>query len=169
MKLLYELQALVGPKFGLIEGHPHEELYDTLSRVIEHYLGAFYRFQLMQQLFPKEFVKDMDISDETVRDHISRYLKESLRLQIERSEDATVGYFSKMFGGRDASTERTRGISGGETGRPRVKSGANTERTRGRSGGLTETPHTPGKERVSNLSTPIANLLTDLRTIHDDI
>jgi hypothetical protein len=52
---------------------------------------------------------------------------------------------------------------------PRVRDGATRERTRGRSGSLTETPCTPGKERVSHLSTPIANLLTDLRTMHDDM
>jgi hypothetical protein len=65
-----------------------------------------------------------------------------------------------------------------ETARPRAKSGAHTERPRGGSDEFEEITHTPAnrertdthaKSRKANLSTPIANLLTDLRTMHDDM
>ena len=56
-----------------------------------------------------------------------------------------------------------------ETQRHPVKSGADTERGRSRSDELAEITRAVDKERKSNLSTPIANLLTDLRTMHDDM
>jgi hypothetical protein len=65
-----------------------------------------------------------------------------------------------------------------DTSRPQARSSARTERPRGGSDELEEITHTPANRertevpvngRSANLSTPIANLLTDLRTMHDDM
>jgi hypothetical protein len=100
MKLLHELQALVGPKFGFTITKQIDSLCDTLAADLDHFLGAGYRFYLMHHIFPMEFMKDdgLLITSEIVQYRISRYLKEILQSQKARSAESESGWFKSLLG-----------------------------------------------------------------------
>jgi hypothetical protein len=168
MTLLHELQALVGPKFGLTD----PDICDALAVVLAHVIEEQYRFAVMHQIYPTEFRRDDGeyISNVIVQGRISRYLKD--RVYVPKSNTESKDELSDRLWRGEISenptegTERTdrRGGSG-------EKHTEGTERTdrRGGSGVLKETPRILVAGRKSNLSTPIANLLSDLRTMHDDM
>jgi hypothetical protein len=169
MTLLHELEALVGPKFGLTD----PDICDALAVVLAHFIDEQYRFAVMHQINPTEYRRDDGeyISNVLVQGRISRYLKEHLYVPKSKTESKEEVSDDWWFGGSsEKPTEgtdrgpRTRGVSG-------EKHAEGTERTnrRGGSGTLKETPRSLVTGRKSNLSTPIANLLSDLRTMHDDM
>ena len=73
MTLLEKLQDLVSPNFGLTNTRKRDSVCDALATELDSALSAGYRFKLVNQIFPVEFVKDDYISNETVRDCMSRY------------------------------------------------------------------------------------------------
>jgi hypothetical protein len=151
MTLLHELQALVGPKFGLTD----PDICDALAVVLAHVIEEQYRFAVMHQIYPTEFRRDDGeyISNVIVQGRISRYLKD--RVYVPKSNTESKDELSDRLWRGEISENPTEG----------------TERTdrRGGSGVLKETPRILVAGRKSNLSTPIANLLSDLRTMHDDM
>ena len=147
MKLLGELHDLVGPKFGLFGPDLRDALCDALARVLADALPEKYRLKLMHLISPGEYVINHAdyISNVLVRGRISAYLKR--HIQEQAKSESKGGIFDSLWDIRERGTNRTPG----------------------RSGTLTDRPPTPDKNRVSDLSTPIANLLIDLRTMHDDM
>jgi hypothetical protein len=130
----------------------------------------------MHHIFPSVFPKSISyhfISEDTVSHYISQYLKDSWHVSAATAPSES----------RHDSLEREWPIGGIEeketdTSRPQARSSARTERPRGEIDEFKEITNTPvNRERTevpvngrkANLSTPIANLLTDLRTMHDDM
>jgi hypothetical protein len=109
------------------------------------------------------------ISDETVIQYISRYLKDSWNVHgATEPSQSSYDFLEHMWPSGSSEKKTT------ETARPRAKSGADTERRRGESEEITLAPADgerigASKPRNANLSTPIANLLIDLKTMHDDM
>ncbi len=81
IKLLHELQALVGPKFGFTVTKQSDSLCDTLAADLDHFLGVKYR--------------------------ISQYLKESLQSQKARSAESESGWFKSLLGANLLTDLRT--------------------------------------------------------------
>ncbi len=108
----------------------------------------------MHEIHPDEFSMYMDhsLTDTLVSGRIGAYLKRGLQVQKAAPESARFSFnsFEEALG-----TERTPGGRGSRTDRPRPK------------GATEDINRTPAASRKANLSTPIGNLLTDLRTMHD--
>ena len=167
MKLLDELQDLVGPYFGPTSTTTRDASCDAIGMILAHALGDRYRFPFMHHMFPMDFPdykSNEFIGEKTVSQYISRYLKDSWHVHVpKKNSDSIADYVSDEWLTGSGVTKAQ------ETQRHPVKSGADTERGRSRSDELAEITRSVDKERKSNLSTPIANLLTDLRTMHDDM
>ena len=153
MTLLGELHDLVGPKFELFGPDLRDALYDALARVLAGALPEKFRFKLMHHISPADYVIDRDeyISNVLVEGRISAYLKRGVQAQKTEPESERTS-FDNFWD--TPGTGRTPGVSGSRTDRPRARP-------------VEEITHTPGRGRKSILSIPIANLLIDLRTMHD--
>jgi hypothetical protein len=140
--------------------------------ILAHALGEHYRFRLMHHIFPSDFPTSKShefIGEKTISQYISRYLKDSWYVHVATEpSDSKVDILDREWYIGSSEKKTT------ETPRPRSKSGANTERHRDELEEITFA-HVDGertgtsKTRTANLSTPIANLLIDLKTMHDDM
>jgi hypothetical protein len=153
MALLDRLQELVGPDFGLTSTSLYDKSCDVIGHILAGLLGEFHRFQLMHRIFPSAFpmskLHDF-IREETVSEYISRYLKVIWNMHAATAPSESRHDFLEREWPSESREEKET-----ETERPRDRIGARTER--------------PANGRNANLSTPIANLLIDLRTMHDDM
>jgi hypothetical protein len=180
MTLLQRLQELVGPDFGLIHDSLLSNFCDDLAGILEHYLSAACRFKLLHRIYPSDFqIEDSTIDEDTVRHYISQYLMGHMQLQEEKSEESSDAWWSRITGGRggerkdaesalsdEGGPEQRRRDRGGETG---ILDSLFVQGDRKGPRTDTEKPKPPAAKSDSDLSTPIANLLTDLRTMHDDM
>jgi hypothetical protein len=174
--LLDRLQDLVGPHFGVTDKDLRENSCDAIGMILAHALEDTCRFQLMYHIFPSVFPTSISrsiISEETVSHYISRYLKDSWHVSVSTAPSESRHDLLKREWPSEGREETET-----DTSRPRTESGARTERPRDGIDEFQEITHTPAnRERTeplvnghkANLSTPIANLLTDLRTMHDDM
>jgi hypothetical protein len=174
--LLDRLQDLVGPHFGVTDKDLREGSCDAIGMILAHALGERYRFPFMHHIFPIVFPTAISyhfISEETVSHYISRYLKDSWHVSAATApSESRHDLLEREWPTESIEQKET------ETERPQARSSARTERPRGGSDEFKEITNTPANRgrtespvngRKANLSTPIANLLTDLRTMHDDM
>jgi hypothetical protein len=136
--LLHRLHDLVGPNFGFVDPDLRDSLCDALARVLPDALPENYRLKLMHLISPGDYVMNH-------ADYISNVLVRGRISAYLKRHIQEKAIFDSSWGIHERGTGRTPG----------------------RSGTLTDRPPTPDKNRVSDLSTPIANLLIDLRTMHD--
>jgi hypothetical protein len=174
--LLDRLQDLVGPHFGVTDKDLREGSCDAIGLILAHLLGERYRFPLMHHIFPSVFPKSISyhfISEDTVSEYISRYLKDIWHVSAATAPSESKHDFLKHEWPSEGREETET-----DTSRPRAESGVRTQRPRDGSDKFEEITDThanrertdvPANGRKANLSTPIANLLTDLRTMHDDM
>jgi hypothetical protein len=176
MALLDRLQELVGPHFGVTDKDLREGSCDAIGMILAHALGERYRFPFMHRIFPSVFPMSKShnfIREETVSEYISQYLKDIWYVSAATAPSDSRHDFLEHEWSIGGIEEKETEIE-----RPQARSNARTERPRGGNGEFGEITHTPANRertevpangRNANLSTPIANLLTDLRTMHDDM
>ena len=136
-----KLQALVGPQFEY-----NADIYDRIAGIITHAIKSDKRHALMHLMKPSLFGTDHSgIIDESVfRIYIYHFLKGDGEESKEKPRAASW-WGSIPFGRRDDKPTEPPNMSG-------------TDRT-----------PKPDTSLVANLSTPIANLLVDLKMMHDDM
>ena len=141
MTLLSKLQDLVGPQFEY-----NADIYDRIAVIIAHAIKSDKRHALMHLMKPSLFGTDHSgIIDESVfRIYIYHFLKGDGEESKEKPRGGSWLDYTP-FGHRDDKPTEPPNMSG--TGR---------------------TPK-PDTSLVANLSTPIANLLVDLKMMHDDM
>jgi hypothetical protein len=130
----------------------------------------------MHHIFPSVFPKSISyhfISEDKVSEYISRYLKDIWHVSAATAPSESKHDFLEHEWSSESREQKET-----DTSRPRTESGVRTQRPRDGSDkfeDITDTAANRGRTAVSangrnaNLSTPIANLLTDLRTMHDDM
>ena len=135
-----KLQALVGPQFEY-----NADIYDRIAGIITHAIKSDKRHELMHLINPSLYGTDHSgIIDEAVfRICIYHYLKGDGEESKEKPRAASWLY--TPFGRRDDKPTEPPNMSG-------------TDRT-----------PKPDTSPAANLSTPIANLLVDLKMMHDDM
>jgi hypothetical protein len=173
--LLDRLQELVGPEFGSTIKTVRDGSCEAIGMILARALGEHYRFKFMHRIFPSDFptYKSYEIiGEKTISQYISRYLKDIWDVHVATEpSDSKADILDREWYSESSEKKTT------ETSRPRAKSGADTERRRDgidEFGDITLAPADrertgTSKTRTANISTPIANLLIDLRTMHDDM
>jgi hypothetical protein len=174
LTLLDRLQELVGPEFGSTIKTVRDGSCDAIGMILANALGEQYRFRFMHRIFPSEFPTSKSheiIGENTVSQYISGHLKDIWYVHVGTEHAESRHDFLERMWPNESSEKKT------ETPRPRAKSGADTERRRDgidEFGDITLAPVDgertgASKTRKASLSTPIANLLIDLKTMHDDM
>ena len=136
-----KLQALEGPQFEY-----NADIYDRIAGIITHAIKSDKRHELMHLISPSLYGTDHSgIIDESVfRIYIYHFLKGDGEESKEKPRAVSLWDYNP-FGRHEEKPTEHPNMSG--TGR---------------------TPK-PDTSLVANLSTPIANLLVDLKMMHDDM